>query len=97
MKSGFWMEEIAGPVKARDAAYDILVRAGKIDPQADRFLAMAGIDGCFPPNVLDASRKVAPHVHSRSRVDYQHLPASTIDDEDTREVERCANDRKNRR
>src|SRR5215470_6057080 len=38
---GTLLEEIAGPAKAKDAAYDILVRAGKIDPSVDRFLVIA--------------------------------------------------------
>jgi exoribonuclease-2 len=84
---GVLMEEIAGPVKARDAAYDILLRAGRIDARDDRFLLMAGIDEQHPQAVLDAAERIAPHVHSADRVDYRHLPAFTVDDEDTREVD----------
>src|SRR5262249_16385784 len=40
---GSLLEEIAGAPKARDAAYDILLRAGKVDPSLDRFLVTAGI------------------------------------------------------
>src|SRR5207249_1066294 len=35
---GVLLEELAGTAKARDAAYDILLRAGKLDRSVDRFL-----------------------------------------------------------
>ncbi|HLH32983.1 MAG TPA: RNB domain-containing ribonuclease [Terriglobia bacterium] len=84
---GTMLEEIAGPARAKDAAYDILLRAGKVDPAVDRFLVMAGIETEFPAPLQDAVRQLTAHVHTASRTDYQEFPAFTIDDEDTREVD----------
>ena len=84
---GTLLEEIAGIAKARDAACDILVRAGRVDSHADRFLVMAGIDGKFSEPLLEAADGLNPHVHGPDRLDLRHLPAFTIDDDDTREVD----------
>lgn len=84
---GSILEEVAGVARARDSAYDILLRARRIDPSLDRFLVMAGIDPNFPPQLLEAAEELTPYVHISSRVDYQDVPAFTIDDEDTLEVD----------
>jgi exoribonuclease-2 len=84
---GVLLEEIAGPAKARDAAYDILVRAGRIDPSLDRFLVIAGIETQFSPELIEATELLQPYVHNAARQDYQNVPTFTIDDEDTREVD----------
>ncbi len=81
------LEEVAGTAKARDAAYEILLRAGRIDPRRDRFLVMAGLDHDFPPQIVEAAEQLAPFVHTPARMDLQSLPAFTIDDEDTLEVD----------
>lgn len=84
---GTLMEEIAGPAKARDAAYDILVRAGRIDPAEDRFLVIAGVESRFSPQLIEAAERLTPYVHVPSRTDDRNLPAFTIDDDDTLEVD----------
>jgi len=84
---GTILEEVAGPSKARDAAYDILMRSGRVDPSLDRFLVMSGIDPHFPKPVLDTAQQLAPFVPGPARMDYQDVPAFSIDDEDTREVD----------
>lgn len=81
------LEEAAGAAKARDAAYDILLRAGRIDPSEDRFLVMAGVERGFPPQVTEAAGRLSPFVHTPVRLDLRQLPAFTIDDEDTEEVD----------
>jgi exoribonuclease II len=81
---GNLLEEIAG-TKAREAAYDILLRAGRLDPFIDRFLAMAGIEPDFPAPAIEAARRL--QMNSRTREDRQAEYAFTIDDEDTREVD----------
>ena len=83
---GLILEEIAGAAKARDAAYDILLRAGRVDPTLDRFLVTAGIDPHFSSPLIEAAQ-LTPYTHSPARLDYQDAPAFTIDDEDTREVD----------
>lgn len=86
-EAGAILEEIAGVSKARDAAYDILVRAGRVDTSADRFLVIAGVEPEFAPHLTEAAGRLAPHVYSSERADYRDVPAVTIDDEDTREVD----------
>jgi exoribonuclease-2 len=84
---GGMLEEIAGPANARDAAYEILLRTGRVDASADRFLVTAGIEADFPAHLREAAGRFAPYVHIATRADFQELPAFTIDDEDTREVD----------
>ena len=92
---GTILEETAGSAKSRDAAYDILLRAGRVDPSTDRFLVMAGIDSHFPPHLAQAAESLALYVHESPRVDYQDQPAFTIDDEDTCEVDDALTVRRN--
>jgi exoribonuclease-2 len=84
---GALLEEIVGEARARDAAYDILLRAGRVDPSLDRFLVIAGVERDFSPQLAEAANQLAPYAHVPSRTDYQYAPAFTIDDEDTREVD----------
>ena len=84
---GTILEEIAGAAKARDTAYDILLRGGRVDPSSDRFLVTAGIEPHFSPQLLEAAEQLPGYTHVSSRVDYQDAAAFTIDDEDTREVD----------
>jgi exoribonuclease-2 len=92
---GVILEETAGAAKSRDAAYEILLRAGRVDPSTDRFLVMAGIDSHFPSHLAQATESLAPYIHESPRVDYQDQPAFTIDDEDTREVDDALTVRRN--
>jgi exoribonuclease II len=84
---GAILEEIAGAAKARDAAYDILLRAGRVDPALDRFLVTAGIDPAFSPQLLEEAGRLQPYAHVESRSDFQEVTSFTIDDEDTLEVD----------
>jgi len=89
-EAGALLEEIAGVAKARDVAYDILVRAGRIDASLDRFLVIAGIQTGFSPSVVETAEQLQPYSHPLSvgvREDFRDLPAFTIDDEDTLEVD----------
>jgi exoribonuclease II len=84
---GTILEELSGPAKAREAAYDILLRAGRIDRSVDRFLITAGVEPAFSPQVVEVAERLPSYVHQPNRVDYQNVPAITIDDDDTREVD----------
>jgi len=85
--AGALLEELAGPARAREAAYGILRRAGRVDPRQDRFLVMAGIHEAFPSSVESAANAILPHQHDSARIDYRNVPAFTIDDDDTLEVD----------
>ena len=81
------LEEIAGTTRARDAAFDILVKAGRISSSTDRFLVIAGVDERFSPAVQESVDRLTMVAHESTRTDYRDVPAFTIDDEDTREVD----------
>jgi exoribonuclease-2 len=81
------LEQIVGATHARDAAYDILARAGRLPLRADRFLVIAGIEEAFGPAQLEAAALLPPAVHSSERADFRDLPAISIDDEDTVEID----------
>jgi exoribonuclease-2 len=85
--AGTLLEELVGPDRAREAAYGILKRSGRVDPRRDRFLVMAGINETFPPAVESAASTLLPYHHETSRLDYRDLSAFTIDDDDTLEVD----------
>src|SRR5439155_1666751 len=74
---GLILEEIAGAAKARDAAYDILLRAGRVDPTLDRFLVTAGIDPHFSSTLIEAAAQLMPFTHIPARLDYR-IALSTI-------------------
>src|SRR5262249_10481730 len=78
---GTLLGERVGAARARDAAYDILLKAGRLDPSIDRFLVTAGIDPAFSPQLIEAAAEIRTYAHAESRVDYRDEAAFTIDDE----------------
>ena len=80
------LENLTGVAQARDAAYDILVRSGRISNDDDRFLVMAGIEESFGAGHLNAAAGLVPPALS-GRVDFRNLPAVSIDDDDTVEID----------
>jgi len=84
---GAILEELTSATQARDAAFDILARAGRIDSRRDRFLVLAGIEEEFPDVVKAAAESLVPYSHVSGRVDYRDARAFTIDDDDTLEVD----------
>jgi exoribonuclease-2 len=84
---GAILEQIAGASHTRDAAYEILVRAGRIDPAADRFLTIAGVELTFPRVQMEAAEVLLPLSHDQGRIDMRDLQAVTIDDDDTVEID----------
>jgi exoribonuclease-2 len=84
---GALLEERVGAAKARDTAYDILLKAGRLDASTDRFLVTAGIEPAFSSQLIEAAAEIRPYTHAEPRVDYRNEAAFTIDDEDTREID----------
>lgn len=83
--AALWIELTGG--RAKDSAFDVLQRHGRIPAGTDRFLASAGIEGKFKPDLVELSEKVSVGVEASGREDWTHLPAISIDDEDTREID----------
>jgi len=81
------LEEIVGTGRARDAAYDILLRAGRVREDTDRFLVIAGVEESFGPASIAAADALSPISYTTDRSDFRDLHALTIDDEDTLEVD----------
>jgi exoribonuclease-2 len=89
---GELLEQVAAPLTAREAAYEVLLRAGRVDPSADRFLTVAGIEPALPPAVVQAadavnSMDLEAEIAGRRREDWRSLAAFSIDDEDTVEID----------
>jgi exoribonuclease-2 len=89
---GDFLHQFAVPLTAREAAYEILLRAGRVDPAADRFLTIAGIEAGFAPAVIHAAGEVPPlnleaEIQGRRREDWRSMAAFSIDDEDTVEID----------
>src|SRR5262249_2440406 len=78
---------LVGPDQARNTAYDILLRAGRINPDTDRFLVISGIKEAFSAEQTEAAAALVPALHTNEREDFRNLPAISIDDEDTVEID----------
>ncbi len=81
------LERITSPSKARSKAYEILLGAGRVRADEDRFLLMRGIHPEFPPDTIAACAALSWSEAEPDRLDLTSLAAIAIDDEDTREVD----------
>lgn len=81
------LEHVAGLTHARDAAFEILERYGRLSSDGDRFLVIAGIEERFSTTQIEAASALHPAAHSAERTDFRDVPAFTIDDEDTLEID----------
>jgi exoribonuclease-2 len=84
---GAIFEQIVGKPQAREAAYDLLVRMGRIEESDDRLLVIRGFPTVFPPEAERAAAKLEEVVSDSQRVDWTQHPAIAIDDEGTVEVD----------
>ena len=84
---GQLLEDVLGEPRAKSAAYDLLVKAGRLDPSEDRFLLINGVNPHFSEDTLKACAELKHFENDPSRVDRANLPALAIDDDDTREVD----------
>lgn len=82
------LEGLSGDRSAREAAYDLLVRTGRLEADANAMLVMAGIRLTFPDEVRRRADELAAYAgDDGGRVDFTHLPAFSIDDASTRDVD----------
>lgn len=71
----------------REAAFQLLVKTGRLSPDADPLLVISGIEERFRPRVLKAAEEVAPFEPAADRTDVRRTCSFSIDDEETREID----------
>jgi exoribonuclease-2 len=81
------LDEAGEDLTAREVAFDLLVKTGRLEPDADPLLVIAGIEDRFPSKVMERMEALAPFAGDGARTDFTTLTAFSIDDEDTREVD----------
>ncbi len=84
---GSILASLAGETRAREAAYELLIRSGHVDDAEDRFLLIQGVSIEFPAEAEAAAEKLRPYGGDPSREDWSDKGAIAIDDDDTREVD----------
>ena len=72
----------------KEAAFELLKKAGYVDKDADRFLILAGIDETFTQRGLQHTEEIPYYVKDSSgREDLTHLFSYSIDDQETRDID----------
>ena len=71
----------------REAAFQLLICAGRLASDADPLLVIAGIEPAFTPAAETAVSELHTYVSDCSRVDFTRLTPLAIDDSDTLEVD----------
>ncbi len=84
---GSVLEQLAGESRAREIAYDLLVKSGRIQAWEDRFLVIHGISTSFPAEVIEASNELEPNAVVGNREDWSGQLTLAIDDDETVEVD----------
>lgn len=82
-----WLSELDPDLSAKEAAFALLVRAGRLPKDADPLLIIAGIDEHFPEAVEESCRRLTAFSREATRADYSALRPFSIDDSDTREID----------
>jgi exoribonuclease-2 len=81
------LERIVGEARTREAAYQLLVRYGRIGPEEDRFLLVRGIPTAFPRETIDRAERLSSSLDSGHRMPYASHEIFAIDDEYTVEID----------
>ncbi len=84
---GSVFRRIAGTHQAREAAYELLARLGRIRENDDRFLLIGGFPTTFASPVLEAARVLEPVLDDARRADWTHRRTVAIDDVETVEID----------
>ncbi|HUV12241.1 MAG TPA: ribonuclease catalytic domain-containing protein, partial [Acidobacteriota bacterium] len=84
---GKWLSEATSDISPKVAAVDVLLAAGKVPPDADRFLLTAGVEIQFSKPALDESARLRGYIPEDSRVRETREFVFSIDDEDTEEID----------
>lgn len=72
---------------ARETGMFVLRRIGRLPVDADPFLLLNGVFGGFSQAIEEHAAALPEYVTEPDRTDYTHLPAFSIDDSDTREID----------
>ncbi len=84
---GSVFQKITGTHQAREAAYELLERLGRIREHDDRFLLIGGFPTTFASQVLEAARVLEPVLDDARRADWTRRRTVAIDDDETVEVD----------
>ncbi|MBI3952259.1 MAG: RNB domain-containing ribonuclease [Acidobacteria bacterium] len=86
-EAAYLLGQASEDLPAKEAAFELLVKTGRLDPDADPLLVVAGIEERFPRRVLEQAERLVPFQGEAGRRDFTALAAFSIDDEETREVD----------
>ncbi len=81
------LEQLNPESTAKETAFRILVKSGRLPEDADPLLIIAGIEERFPPEVLEAVSRLSGFRPEPQRIDYSELGPFSIDDPETREID----------
>ncbi len=82
-----WLQNHDPDITPRMTAHDVLLAVGRLPASADPFLSAAGIDTRFSREAAELAAAMPCFAGDSRRRDYTRYPATTVDDEDTREVD----------
>jgi len=82
-----WLAEVDQERTARDVAYEVLVKTGRLEATADPFPLLAGLEVAFGARALEAAERLIPFAGSSERVDFTGAWTVSIDDEETEEID----------
>jgi exoribonuclease-2 len=82
-----WLGMAASDISPKVAAVEVLSAAGKVPPDADRFLLTAGVEIQFSKPALDECAQLRAYVSEGSRFREQREFIFSIDDEDTEDID----------
>lgn len=82
-----WLTEVDEERTAREVAYEVLVKTGRLEATADPFLLLAGLDVAFRARAIEAADRLIPFAGASDRVDFTAAWTISIDDEETEEID----------
>jgi exoribonuclease-2 len=82
-----WLGMAASDISPKVAAVEVLSAAGKVPPDADRFLLTAGVQIQFSKPALDECAQLRAYVSEGSRFREEREFIFSIDDEDTEDID----------
>jgi len=82
-----WLSEVDQERTAREIAYEVLMKTGRLEATADPFLILAGLEPAFPARVCEAAERLIPFAGAPDREDFVGAWTISIDDEETEEID----------